>query len=103
MKPAGKPRANAGRSEIRSDRRAARHPDPQKSCSQKNTKRNPWHPQPQSVLLINENHFTVDQTSSDVFITDINNPPRKPYNPRDPQNEFPKMLYHHGNGKGAED
>ena len=56
-------------------------------------------PAAQSVRLITENHFTVDQPSSDVFITDINNPPRKPYNPRDPQNEFPKMLYHHGNGK----
>ena len=51
------------------------------------------------VRTITENHFTVDQPSNDVFITDINNPPRKPYNPRDPQNEFPKMLYHHGNGR----
>ena len=51
------------------------------------------------VRTITENHFTVDQPSTDVFITDINNPPRKAYNSRDPQNEFPKMLYHHGNGR----
>lgn len=25
---------------------------------------------------------------------DINKPAREPYNPRDPKNEFPKMLYH---------
>ena len=51
------------------------------------------------VRTITENHFTVDQPSTDVFITDINNPPRKPYNPHDPKNEFPKMVYHHGNGR----
>ena len=51
------------------------------------------------VRTITENHFTVDQPSNDVFITDINNPPRKAYNPRDPQNQYPKMLYHHGNGR----
>lgn len=52
-----------------------------------------------AVRTITENHFTVDQPSSDIFITDINNPPKRPYNPRDPANEFPKMLYHHGNGR----
>ncbi len=25
---------------------------------------------------------------------DLNRPPREAYNPRDPKNEFPKMLYH---------
>ena len=52
-----------------------------------------------NVRTITENHFTVDQPSTDIFITDINHPPQRPYNPRDPQNEFPKMLYHHGNGR----
>ena len=56
-------------------------------------------PAAQSVRTITENHFTVDQPSTDVFITDINNPPKKAYNPRDPQNQYPKMLYHHGNGR----
>ena len=51
------------------------------------------------VRTITENHFTVDQPSNDIFITDINNPPRKAYNPHDPQNQYPKMLYHHGNGR----
>ena len=51
------------------------------------------------VRTITENHFTVDQPSNDVFITDINNPPRKAYNPHDPKNQYPKMLYHHGNGR----
>ena len=32
-------------------------------------------------------------------ITDINNPPQTRYNPHDPKNEFPKMLYHHGTGR----
>jgi hypothetical protein len=27
-------------------------------------------------------------------VVDINNPQRAPYNPFDPKNEFPKMLYH---------
>jgi len=27
-------------------------------------------------------------------VVDINKPGREPYNPRDPKNEFPKMLYH---------
>lgn len=44
------------------------------------------------------NSFTVDQPSTDA-IADINNPPRRPYNPHDPKNEFPKMLYHHSSGR----
>lgn len=56
-------------------------------------------PMSPAVRTITENRFTVDQPSTDIFITDINNPPRKPYNPRDPKNEYPKMLYHHGNGR----
>jgi hypothetical protein len=44
-----------------------------------------------------QNSFTVDKPT--VEITDINNPPRKNYNPFDPQNEFPKMLYHHESGR----
>jgi hypothetical protein len=59
-------------------------------------------PAAQSVRTITENHFTVDQPSTDVFITDINNPPRKNYNPHDPKNEFPKMLYHHETGRVLE-
>ena len=43
------------------------------------------------------NSFTVDQPT--VEIADINNPPRKNYNPHDPKNEFPKMLYHHETGR----
>ena len=43
-----------------------------------------------------QNSFTVDKP---FVITDINNPPHKNYNPNDPKNEFPKMVYHHGNGR----
>jgi hypothetical protein len=43
------------------------------------------------------NSFSVDQPT--VEITDINNPPRRPYNPHDPKNEFPKVLYHHETGR----
>lgn len=43
------------------------------------------------------NSFTVDKPT--VEIADINNPPRKNYNPHDPKNEFPKMLYHHETGR----
>ena len=43
------------------------------------------------------NSFTVDKP--EVEITDINNPPRRPYNPHDPKNEFPKVLYHHESGR----
>jgi hypothetical protein len=56
-------------------------------------------PAAQSVRTITENHFTVDQPSTDVFITDINNPPRKNYNPHDAKNQYPKMLYHHKTGR----
>lgn len=44
-----------------------------------------------------QNSFTVDKPT--VEITDINNPPRKNYNPHDPKNEYPKMLYHHETGR----
>lgn len=43
------------------------------------------------------NSFAVDKPA--VAIADINNPPRVPYNHRDPKNEFPKMLYHHESGR----
>ena len=43
------------------------------------------------------NSFTVDTPT--VEITDINNPPRRNYNPHDPKHEFPKMLYHHESGR----
>jgi len=45
------------------------------------------------------NHFTVDEPQQGPAITDINNPPRRPYNPHDPKNEFPKVLYHHESGR----
>ena len=38
-----------------------------------------------------KNHFAVDAPTE--TIVDINNPPHKNYNPNDPKNEFPKMLY----------
>ena len=44
-----------------------------------------------------QNSFTVDKPT--VEITDINNPPHKNYNPHDPKNEYPKMLYHHETGR----
>jgi hypothetical protein len=56
-------------------------------------------PAAQSVRTITENRFTVDQPSTDVFITDINNPPRKNFNPYDAKNQYPKMLYHHKTGR----
>ena len=40
------------------------------------------------------NSFTVDKPAGPP-ITDINNPPHVNFNPFDPKNEFPKMLYHH--------
>ena len=43
------------------------------------------------------NSFTVDKPT--VHIEDINNPPKVPYNPHDPKNEFPKLLYHHDTGR----
>lgn len=45
------------------------------------------------------NSFTVDEPQVGPAITDINNPPRRPYSPSDPKNEFPKMLYHHETGR----
>jgi len=50
-----------------------------------------------SPVTPTRNSFTVDKPT--VEITDINNPPRKNYNPHDPANEFPKMLYHHETGR----
>lgn len=50
----------------------------------------------QEPSMKSQNSFTVDKP---VVITDINNPPHKNYNPNDPKNEFPKMVYHHGNGR----
>jgi hypothetical protein len=44
-----------------------------------------------------QNSFTVDKPT--VEITDINNPPHRNYNPHDPKNEYPKMLYHHESGR----
>lgn len=48
----------------------------------------------------------LTQPSSNQFaepkpevITDINNPPRRNYNPNLPENQYPKMLYHHDTGK----
>ena len=32
-------------------------------------------------------------------VVDINNPPHRNYNPYDPKNEFPRMLYNHDTGK----
>lgn len=43
------------------------------------------------------NSFAVDKPT--VEVTDINNPPRRPYSPSDPKNEFPKVLYHHESGR----
>jgi hypothetical protein len=45
------------------------------------------------------NTFTVDQPTNDAEISDLNNPPKKNYNPHDAKNEFPKMLYHHETGR----
>ncbi len=44
------------------------------------------------------NSFAVDYAAGNSVV-DINNPPRKPYNPHAPENEFPKMLYNHESGK----
>lgn len=38
------------------------------------------------------NRFASDNEPA-MHITDINNPPHINYNPHDPKNEFPKMLY----------
>lgn len=50
-----------------------------------------------SPVTATRNSFTVDKP--EVAITDINNPPRKPYSPSDPKNEYPKMVYHHETGR----
>ncbi len=44
------------------------------------------------------NSFAVDQPSVPE-ISDINNPPRKNYNPHAPENQFPKVVYHHESGR----
>jgi len=43
------------------------------------------------------NSFTVDQP--EVAITDINNPPHRNFNPYAPENQYPKMVYHHETGR----
>jgi hypothetical protein len=53
--------------------------------------------EPMSPVTPVRNSFTVDKPT--VEITDINNPPHKNYNPHDPKNEYPKMLYHHESGR----
>lgn len=44
-----------------------------------------------------QNNFAVDKPVQEI--TDINNPPHKNYNPHDPKNQYPKMLYHHESGR----
>lgn len=53
--------------------------------------------EPMSPAQSVRNSFTVDKP--EVEITDINNPPHKNYNPHAPANQYPKMLYHHENGR----
>ena len=53
--------------------------------------------EPMSPVTPVRNSFTVDKPS--LEITDINNPPHRNYNPYDPKNEFPKMVYHHESGR----
>jgi hypothetical protein len=53
---------------------------------------------PVNVPLV-KNTFTVDQPQQPETVVDINNPPHRNYNPRDPKNEFPKMLYPPTEGK----
>lgn len=42
----------------------------------------------QEMRATTTNHFASSK------MIDINNPPKPAYNPRDPANEFPKMLFH---------
>ena len=44
-----------------------------------------------------QNSFAVDYGAGEHVI-DINNPPRRNYNPGAPENQFPKMVYHHDDG-----
>lgn len=44
-----------------------------------------------------DNRFAA--SAPQEVIVDINNPPRRNFNPYDPKNEFPKMLYNHETGK----
>lgn len=39
------------------------------------------------------NSFTVDRPQVGETIVDINNPPKRRYNPHAPENQYPKMLY----------
>ncbi len=43
------------------------------------------------------NQFAADKPRE--TIVDINNPPHRNFNPHAPENEFPKMLFHHDTGK----
>ena len=55
---------------------------------------------PMSPVTPTRNHFTVDGPTTDgPVITDINNPPHRNYNPQDPKNQYPRMLYHHESGR----
>jgi hypothetical protein len=45
-----------------------------------------------------EESYMPQQPSNNRFVSgaaiDLNRPPREPYNPNDPKNQYPKMLYH---------
>jgi hypothetical protein len=45
------------------------------------------------------NTFTVDKPTAGETVIDINNPPKKNYNPHDPKNRYPRLMYHHETGK----
>ena len=53
--------------------------------------------EPMSPAQSVRNSFTVDKP--EVEITDINNPPHRNFNPYAPENQYPKMLYHHKTGR----
>lgn len=42
------------------------------------------------------NEFAVDYQQGQTI--DLSKPLKVPYNPHDPKNEFPKLIYHHENG-----
>lgn len=44
------------------------------------------------------NSFAVDHGAGETVL-DINNPPRKNYNPNAPENQFPRAVYHHETGR----
>jgi hypothetical protein len=67
---------------------------------QRQNNEDPMSPAPSRVTPSIQNHFSVDQPTTDgPVITDINNPPHKNYNPHAPENQYPKMLYHHKIGR----